>query len=96
MRVRTLRPHDNAYGDKFHKVVGKTYDHPDPTALIANKTVEKYTPPKREASPKRPATAKRSGGSRRKPAGATKSTAPPAPIAPPPPPPPATSGADAG
>lgn len=40
MEVRTLRVHDNAYGDKFQKPVGYEYDHPAPAGLIRDKIVE--------------------------------------------------------
>jgi hypothetical protein len=40
MKVKTLRPHDNAYGDKYQKEVGDEYDHPSPGVLITDKVVE--------------------------------------------------------
>jgi hypothetical protein len=40
MRVRTLLPHDNDYGDKYSKAVGDEYDHPAPGGLIEIGLVE--------------------------------------------------------
>lgn len=40
MNVTTLRPHGNAYGKKYEKAVGDTYNHPSPQGLIKEKIVE--------------------------------------------------------
>lgn len=40
MNVTALRPHGNAYGKKYEKAVGDTYDHPSPQGLIDEKIVE--------------------------------------------------------
>ena len=43
MRVRTIRPHGNAYPPQYHKNRGRKYDVPDHAArnLIAARLVEK-------------------------------------------------------
>lgn len=46
MHVRTLRRHDNAYGDKYEKHPGKIYDHPHPKTLIDDGLVEDAAAPK--------------------------------------------------
>lgn len=43
-RVRTVRVHINAYGDKPEKGEGDPYDHPDPAQLIADGLVEAVDP----------------------------------------------------
>lgn len=43
MRVRTIRKHDNTYGDKFTKFPGKVYDHPSPSVLLESGVVEAVT-----------------------------------------------------
>lgn len=43
MQVKTLRPHDNAHGDKYQKAVGDEYEHPSPAVLINDKIVAPVT-----------------------------------------------------
>lgn len=66
MRVRTLRKHDNTFGDTFEKPVGKVYEHPDPAQLIRDKIVEDAAKPKAPAKPAAtgPKNAKKAGGTR--------------------------------
>jgi hypothetical protein len=44
MKVKTLRKHDNAYGNKFEKEPGDEYDHPSPQGLIDQKLVAEVKP----------------------------------------------------
>jgi hypothetical protein len=38
--VKTLRAHQNAYGDKYEKEPGDSYNHPSPQTLVDGKIVE--------------------------------------------------------
>lgn len=49
MKVRSVRPHDNAYGESYAKPKGTVYEHPAPEQLIADGVVE-------EASDRAPLT----------------------------------------
>lgn len=40
VKIKTLRAHDNSYGDKFHKEKGDVYEHPAPQSLIDNTLAE--------------------------------------------------------
>ena len=40
VKVKALRPHQNAYGDKFQKAKDDTYLHPRPAGDIAGGVVE--------------------------------------------------------
>lgn len=39
-QVKALKPHDNKYGENYHKNTGDTYEHPAPQPLIDNNIVE--------------------------------------------------------
>ena len=40
MKVKALKPHRNAHGEKFIKAKGDEYEHPSPEGDIACKIVE--------------------------------------------------------
>lgn len=40
VKVKTLRSHDNSYGDSYRKAEGDEYSHPDPQGLVDAKLVQ--------------------------------------------------------
>lgn len=54
MQVRTVRPHQNAFGGSYSKAKGDTYDHPAPSALIKQGLVEEVRPQRAAPSAAKP------------------------------------------
>lgn len=63
--VQVLRPHGNAFGpvttpgggveERFEKLPGDRYHHPDPAVLIARGTLAAVSPPAPPSQPEKPA-----------------------------------------
>lgn len=54
MKVRTLREHGNAYGKKYLKTKGYSYEHPSPQQLLDDGLVELTAAGKKEVEAEQP------------------------------------------